>query len=107
MKSVGATQKILAFLFLLFFSQKIGVELYLHNWLHVNKYEQPESHRASKNISAYSCSCLDDFLTSIEPAKLGYHLGIVSYSSHDFCYKEIISFSCKFFNCLRAPPAQM
>jgi len=61
MKPNRHIQKSFAIILLLLFSQKAGVELYLHNWLHTNNSKQLPQHTPGKNVVSYSCNCLDDF----------------------------------------------
>jgi len=45
---------------LLIFSQKIGVGLYLHEWLHVKEVPAEKSGDTKSSISK-ACHCVDDF----------------------------------------------
>jgi len=45
---------------LLIFSQKIGVGLYLHEWLHVKEAPAEKSSDSKSSISK-ACHCVDDF----------------------------------------------
>lgn len=49
--------KCIAILLLVLFSQKIGVGVYLHNWLHANANKEAA---VKTNVSA-DCNCIDDF----------------------------------------------
>jgi len=99
-------QKSFAIIFLLLFGQKIGIELYIHNWFHTNYHKQSLPHKGDKNVVSYSCNCIDDFSTPFaEPVS-----EIVSSASipHQIFFSSHIqshSFSPLLFNSLRAPPA--
>jgi hypothetical protein len=54
-------QKIATLLLILVFSQKMGMGLYLHNWLHASKSHSTASTPLSNDELKYACSCINDF----------------------------------------------
>ena len=54
-------QKIATLLLILVFTQKMGMGLYLHNWLHANKPHATATTPLSNDELKYACSCINDF----------------------------------------------
>jgi len=106
MKTGSFTHKIFAIVLLLVFAQKMGGGLYLHNWLHVKNCEQSIPKTAGKNITSYSCNCIDDFsmpFTENDEKIVGVISALnIEYSSS---FKSLIPLSSSFFFSLRAPPS--
>jgi hypothetical protein len=106
MKFNRPIQKFFAIVLLLLFAQKIGVELYLHNWLHTNNSKQFHSQVPVQNVVSYSCNCIDDFsMPFAEPASEILTSAIVYqpiFFSPDI---QSDSFTAFLFHSLRAPPA--
>jgi hypothetical protein len=48
-------------LLILVFSQKMGVGLYLHNWLHASKQHTTSSKPVSGREIQFACGCINDF----------------------------------------------
>jgi len=67
MKRNGLISRILALFLLLLLLQKVTVNLYLHNDLHVagNTGKQVP---AEQKVITVNCSCIDDFLTPFDAA---------------------------------------
>jgi hypothetical protein len=96
--------KSFAIILLLVFSQKIGIGLYLHNWLHVSNYKQ-SSQSHGTNVAGYGCTCVDDFsmpfTENLEPVgQTIYPIEVEFVSSHKF----LIPLSATLFYSLRGPP---
>ena len=51
--------KIVAVLLLLVFTQKAGLRLWMHNWLHESKSAQTHSTPGTENLQL-KCDCFDD-----------------------------------------------
>lgn len=96
MKSNRHIVKVLAVVFILLFSQKIGAGLFLHSWLHVNDNKE--------NIT-YSCTCIDDFLTPFDetPETVISQPVSVFNSAYQFYNSDVVSFA-QTFAALRGPP---
>jgi hypothetical protein len=98
--------KSFAIILLLVFSQKIGLGLYLHNWLHTNNCQQ--SLPIGNNVSGYTCSCVDDFSMpfagNLEPVTQTISTERVEFIA---CHKFLIPFSSTFFHSLRGPPVSI
>ena len=98
--------KLTTLVLILVFSQKMGMSLYLHNWLHAS----PQQHTAaSKPISGqeiqFACSCINDFnlpFTETIVPELQAPVIIV----HKAYTEPVYSFPAvtKYFRSLRAPP---
>ena len=99
-------QKIATLLLILVFTQKMGMGLYLHNWLHANKSHTAVSTPLSNDELRYACSCINDFtapLTETTVQELPQPLTVV------YVPVSVPSFTLpvvyKHFHSLRAPPA--
>ena len=105
MKPTRLIQKSFAIILLLVFAQKVGVELYLHNWLHANKCKQEQPNQQDKTIVTYSCHCFDDFTMPFtgEPEKVSQPISSVAFEFTSL-QKISVPFSSTFFFSLRAPP---
>ena len=66
--------RIVSFFLILLFSQKMGLELWLHNWLHettVTKSVNPTSKdESSLQHQRVSCNCIDDALNPLMEADI-------------------------------------
>jgi len=105
MKPTRFIQKSFAIILLILFVQKIGVELYLHNWLHTANYRQPSPHIPGNNVVGYSCNCIDDFsmpfTETAEPlsqAIFPTHVEFIALAEFS------VSSSSIFYHSLRGPP---
>jgi hypothetical protein len=86
-------------------SQKMGIELYLHNLLHTKNCSQPSSGLPHINTVSYSCNCIDDFTMPFTPTEVvELPAKLTSYIDITFSYKESFSSILHLFNSLRAPP---
>jgi len=95
--------KSFAIILLLVFTQKVGVGLYLHNWLHTNNCQQ--SSPIGSNVTGYACSCVDDFsMPFAEPiAEIVSSVPVLHQSFISSYIQPVLTFS-RIFNSLRAPP---
>src|SRR6185436_2752827 len=53
--------KLTTLLLILVFSQKMGMSLYLHNWLHTPQQHTTESKPVSGQEIQFECGCINDF----------------------------------------------
>jgi hypothetical protein len=104
MRSNQRKLKVLAVILLLAFSQKIGIGLYLHNWLHVKNSKQ-SSQPGSVNVVSYNCTCVDDFSMPFaeNPEKVSQIIPSIRFEFNP-SYKSLIPLSSTFFYSLRGPP---
>ena len=61
--------KIIAFFLLLLFSQKLGLRLWVHHWLHEPKIAQSSHLPSSEKIQA-GCDCIEDALMPLTGSSL-------------------------------------
>src|SRR6266540_3520773 len=96
-------KKITAFILMLVFSQKMGMSLYLHNWLHTGRQSSATSTPVSNEEIKFACSCISDFTLPVtetalieipEPQKLV--MNPVS--------SPAVPVVFKYFHSLRGPP---
>jgi hypothetical protein len=102
MRSNRFILKSLTIILLLVFTQKIGVGLYVHNWLHANNCKQlPPGSNAIK----ISCSCVDDFsMPFSEPvADITFYVPVQYQSFIAACIPQVPCFFPVFYS-LRGPP---
>jgi hypothetical protein len=102
--------RVVAFMLLLAFVQKLGLELWLHDWLHVpqgvHALAPGDRDKASLQQSPVQCHCLDDTLmpligsASFTYAALHKHWTSLQSSGH-VCALSIF----RIFSSLRGPPA--
>jgi hypothetical protein len=85
-------------------AQKTGFGLVIHNIFHTKNFSQ--SSKSPDNTSNYSCNCIDDFtMPFTETETVDIPLAPVSYFEFISFYRATESYTSKFFNTLRAPPA--
>jgi len=97
--------KITALLLMLIFSQKMGMSLYLHNWLHAAKLHSTASKSTSQEIK-FACGCINDFtLPFTETAT--YEVQVPPSIKQQPLSPPVVSYPTvyKYFHSLRAPPA--
>jgi hypothetical protein len=102
--------RIVSFFLILAFSQKLGLELWLHNWLHgttaFSSVSPPQGHKPLLQHQQIKCNCIDDALMPLMESD------VVDYSPHPRPSIPIFaatysSWLCvdKEFSALRGPPA--
>jgi hypothetical protein len=99
-------KKIITLLLILVFSQKMGLGLYLHNWLHANKSHATASTPLTNEELKYACSCISDFTAPLaETAVL--ELPEPLYTIYVPVGAPVITLPVvyKYFHSLRGPPA--
>src|SRR5688500_7598270 len=100
-------QKIATLLLILVFSQKMGMGLYLHNWLHANKSHTASTPLTNEELS-YACSCINDFTAPLTETAIQ---ELPQPVSTEFVPASITIVTLpvvyKYFHSLRAPPTNM
>jgi hypothetical protein len=97
--------KITAVFLILVFSQKMGMSLYLHNWLHTAKQDAAASQPLSGQEVKFACGCINDFtLPLAETAVPEISVPVITISKP--LSAPLLSFPTvyKYFRSLRAPP---
>lgn len=97
--------KLTTFLLILVFSQKMGMSLHLHNWLHAPGKHATSSKPISSQEIQFACGCINDFnlpftettIPAIEPPVV-----IVNAPQTGPVFSIPTIF--KYFHSLRAPP---
>jgi len=106
MKGNRIITKLTTLVLILVFSQKMGMSLYLHNWLHASSQHTSSS---SKPLSGqeiqFACSCINDFnlpFTETTVPELPAPVIIVHkpHSAPVYSFQAVT----KYFRSLRAPP---
>ena len=99
-------QKIATLLLILVFSQKMGIGLYLHNWLHASKSHTTAASPLTNEELKYACSCITDFTAPLtetavqelpQPVTTVFVPASIPVVALPIVYKH--------FHSLRAPPA--
>ena len=97
--------KSLAIFLLLVFSQKIGVGIYLHNWLHLKNYKQSLPQSEGGVAIKYTCNCIDDFSMPLTETSIDeLHPITTFYTTVYTFYTQSPYFSFQAYASLRAPP---
>lgn len=97
--------KLTALLLILVFSQKMGMSLYLHNWLHAPKQHTAESKPISSQEIQFACGCINDFtlpFTETTVPDIPVPVTVVKqvYATPVYAIPAVY----KYFHSLRAPP---
>ena len=100
-------QRFLTVALLLVFTQKMGMGLYLHNWLHSTKIHATSTPLTSEELKN-ACSCLNDFTaplaeTSIQNIPTPPQVTFI----HNATVVGELPVVHKYFRSLRAPPAPL
>ena len=96
----------IAFLLVFVFIQKMGAGLYTHQLLHVQKGEKASAIPGESKVTAYSCSCIDDFampFTEIPAITVAPALSSF-FKIYRPLFSEKVILSARLFNPLRGPP---
>ena len=98
--------KFITLFLILVFSQKMGMSLYLHNWLHAAKQHPDSSNPLSGDEIQFACGCIDHFnLPLTETAVPAIHTPVTTVH-HSFAEPVFsIPVVFQYFHSLRAPPA--
>jgi len=98
--------KITAVFLILVFSQKMGMSLYLHNWLHAARQQANPSQPLSNQEVKFACGCINDFtLPLAETAMPELPVPVIIINRPQS--SPVLTFPAvyKYFHSLRAPPA--
>jgi hypothetical protein len=97
--------KLTTLLLILVFSQKMGMSLYLHNWLHVTKKHSTSSTPLSGQEIQFACSCINDFnLPLTEMAVPTLEVPVITIARPQAAPVFSIPAVFKYYHSLRAPP---
>ena len=106
MKLSNKTSRIIAFLLLLVFLQKMGPRLYLHNCYHI-KTNQSSIPSDNKTFNT-SCDCIEDFCTAFIESSTVIHIVVpVQYIEYPFIVNTPVCTIAKTYSSLRGPPSIM
>lgn len=97
--------KLTALLLILVFSQKMGVGLYLHNWLHTPQQHTTSSKPVSSQEIQFACGCINDFTlpfteTTVPTLQVPVMTVSILHNAPAFTIPAVY----KYFHSLRAPP---
>ncbi|MBN8880124.1 MAG: hypothetical protein J0I32_21450 [Sphingobacteriales bacterium] len=96
------------FALLLVFSQKVGVDLFLHNLFHGQDLSRPllpSQKEGAKEIS-FACNCIDDFLMPFtETEEIVLPTPVTEYQTPTSFFRASISFRPVISSALRGPPS--
>jgi hypothetical protein len=97
--------KLTTLLLILVFSQKMGMSLYLHNWLHAAKQHNSSSNPVSGQEIQFACGCINDFNlplteTTIPVLQVPVTTVNIPQAAPVFSIPTVF----KYFHSLRAPP---
>ena len=97
--------KLTALLLMLVFSQKMGMSLYLHNWLHAPKQHSTSSTPLSGQEIQFACGCINDFnLPFTETTVPALEVPVITVTRPQGAPVFTIPAVFKYFHSLRAPP---
>lgn len=97
--------KIIAILLLLVFSQKLGLRLWLHHWIHEAQTLVIPGDSSSGNIQ-FQCDCFDDAMMPLmESAVITLPVPIRTWTILAAGYHPPFSAAEKLFYSLKGPPA--
>lgn len=105
MHGKSVIKKLIACLLIIAFSQKMGMGLYLHNWLHsTSSHETALTGDELKN----ACSCINDFTAPLERSTIQ-QLPQPSSNTVILAATAVTELPVvgKYFHSLRAPPAPL
>src|SRR3982751_5722655 len=98
--------KLTSLLLILVFSQKMGMSLYLHNWLHTPKQHASSSKPISGQEIQFACGCINDFnLPFTETTVPSIEVPVTVVNQLHIAPIFNIPAVFKYFHSLRAPPA--
>jgi len=97
--------RVTTILLILVFSQKMGVGLYLHNWLHASKQHTTSSKPVSGQEIQFACGCINDFnLPFTETTVPSVEVPVTIVNQPHIAPIFSIPAVFKYFHSLRAPP---
>lgn len=98
--------KIMALFLMLVFSQKMGMSLYLHNWLHAVKSHTNTDIPVSEQEIKFACGCINDFTIPIIETDVP-QLTVPFVTINQPVAAPVYTFPAvyKYYHSLRGPPA--
>src|SRR3982751_248955 len=97
--------KLTSLLLILVFSQKMGMSLYLHNWLHTPKQHASSSQPVSGQEIQFACGCINDFnLPFTETTVPAIQAPVMAVKASHGTPVLHIPTVFKYYHSLRAPP---
>ncbi len=97
--------KLTSLVLILVFSQKMGMSLFLHNWLHASKQHASSSKPISSQELQLACGCINDFNLPLAETSIPEIQApvIIMHKPHTEPVFVIPAVN-KYFHSLRAPP---
>lgn len=98
--------KLTTLVLILVFSQKMGMSLYLHNWLHsASQHTTSSSKPISSEEIQFACGCVNDFNLPFTETTVP-ELQVPEITVHTRHAEPVYSFQAvtQYFRSLRAPP---
>jgi hypothetical protein len=97
--------KLTTLVLILVFSQKMGMGLYLHNWLHAAKQHSTSSKPISSQEIQFACGCINDFnLPFTETTIPEIQVPVITVNKPHSAPVFSIPAIYKYYHSLRAPP---
>jgi hypothetical protein len=97
--------KLTTLVLILVFSQKMGMSLYLHNWLHVSPKHAESSKPVSSQEIQFACGCINDFnLPLTETTVPAIQVPVTVLHQPHTAPVFTIPAVFKYYHSLRAPP---
>ena len=97
--------KLTTLVFMLVFSQKMGMSLYLHNWLHAATQHSTSSEPVTSQEIQFACGCINDFnLPFIETIVPDIQAPVIAVNRPHATPAFSIPVIYKYYHSLRAPP---
>lgn len=96
---------IMALFLMLVFSQKMGMSLYLHNWLHAVKSHSNTATPVSGQEIKFACGCINDFTVPLTETSFP-EITVPFITINRPVAEPVYTFPAvyKYFHSLRAPP---
>jgi hypothetical protein len=108
MAGSSTIKKIVALALILVFSQKMGMGLHLHNWLHAGDPHSAAAAPLSSEDLKNACSCINDFTAPVtETTLLELPVPPTTFNSPVAAYTYTLPAVYKYYHSLRAPPAPL
>lgn len=106
MPGKNTIKKIATIVLILVFNQKMGMGLYLHNWLHNTKTHGAASSPLTNQELTFACNCFNDFTTPLTET-VTQELVVPRQTVNIITAETVAALPeiYKFFHSLRAPPA--
>jgi hypothetical protein len=105
-----ANLRVISLVLILIFTQKLGLGLWLHNWLHEPRSSQSTTIRNNAGpfveLPPVKCNCIEDAIMPLVESKPFVYLAYQQYLLvlHGNAYSDVLSQE-KVFSALRGPPS--